>query len=52
MLVYIIDVLDGLANGSTGELVDVIEDSKGNIKILMIRFHKESQVVLHLKSIH
>lgn len=42
MLVYIIHALDGLANGSTGELVNVIKDSKGNIKILMIRFHKES----------
>ena len=42
MLVYIIHALDGLANGSTGEPANVIKDSKGNIKILMIRFHKES----------
>ena len=42
MLVHNIHIIEGSANRSSGELVDVIKDSKENIKILMIKLDKES----------
>ena len=43
MLIHNIAVLDCLSNGTRGELVDVIKDSKGNPHRLMIRFDEECQ---------
>ena len=42
MLVHNIYIIEGSANRSSGELVDVTKDSKENIKILMIKLDKES----------
>ena len=42
MLTYNIDTSDGLTNGARGDLVGVIEDDKGNISKLIIRFEVEA----------
>ena len=42
MLTYNIDTGDGLTNGARGEVIGVIEDAKGNICKLVVRFEKES----------
>ena len=42
MLTYNVDTSDGLTNGARGELIGIIEDEKGNISKLIIRFEVES----------
>ena len=42
MLTYNVDTSDGLTNGARGELIGIIEDPKGNITKLVIKFEKES----------
>ena len=42
MLTYNVDTSDGLTNGARGELVGMIEDVKGNISKLVIKFEIES----------
>ena len=42
MLTYNVDTSDGLTNGARGELIGIIEDVKGNITKLVIKFEKES----------
>ena len=39
----VIDVLDGLSNGTRGELVAVIKNSKGQVDKLIIKFDEEYQ---------
>ena len=43
MLIHNLDVLDGLANGTRGELIAVEKDQTGQISRLMIRFDEEYQ---------
>ena len=43
MLIHNIDVLDGLSNGSRGELIAVEKDAKGNVDRLIIKFDEEYQ---------
>ena len=43
MLIHNIDVLDGLSNGTRGELVAVIKNSKGQVDKLIIKFDEEYQ---------
>ena len=38
MLTYNVDTSDGLTNGAFGELVGIMEDSKGNISKLIVKF--------------
>ena len=38
MLVYNIDVSDGLANGATGSLIAVVEHTDGSVKSLIVKF--------------
>ena len=42
MLTYNVDTSDGLTNGARGELVGIIEDVKGNITKLIVKFEKDS----------
>ena len=42
MLTYNVDTSDGLTNGARGELIGIIEDVKGNITKLVVKFEKES----------
>ena len=42
MMTYNVDTSDGLTNGARGELIGIIDDAKGNIAKLVIRFEKES----------
>jgi len=43
MLIYNLDVLDGLSNGTRGILVSVEKDSKGNVSRLFIKFDEYYQ---------
>ena len=42
MLTYNVDTSDGLTNGARGDLIGLIEDSKGNISKLIVKFERES----------
>ena len=42
MLTYNVDTSDGLTNGARGELIGMIEDNKGNISKLVVKFEDES----------
>ena len=42
MLTYNVDTSDGLTNGARGELIGIIEDVKGNISKLMVKFEMDS----------
>ena len=43
MLIHNIDVLDGLSNGTRGELIAVERDAKGKVEKLIIKFDEEYQ---------
>ena len=43
MLIHNLDVLDGLSNGTRGELIAVEKDSKENVIRLMIKFDENFQ---------
>ena len=42
MLIYNVDVVDGLTNGARGELIGMVEDDRKNITRLIIRFQNSS----------
>ena len=42
MLIYNVDTGDGLTNGARGQLLGIIEDVKGNVLKLVIKFEKDS----------
>ena len=42
MMTYNVDTSDGLTNGARGELLGIIEDAKGNISKLVVKFENES----------
>ena len=42
MLTYNVDTSDGLTNGARGELLGILQDSKGNIVHLVVKFEQES----------
>ena len=43
MLTYNIDVIDCLANGARGEIVDFVRDKSGNVQKIMIKFDEVCQ---------
>ena len=44
MLIYNVDTGDGLTNGARGQLLGIIEDVKGNVLKLVIKFEKDSVI--------
>jgi ATP-dependent exoDNAse (exonuclease V) alpha subunit len=42
MLTYNVDTSDGLTNGARGELIGIIQDAKGNISKLVVKFEMDS----------
>ena len=42
MLTYNVDTSDGLTNGAFGELAGIMEDSKGNITKLVVKFDQQT----------
>ena len=42
MLTYNVDTSDGLTNGAFGELIGIMEDSKGNISKLIVKFDQST----------
>ena len=42
MLTYNVDTSDGLTNGARGELIGIMENTKGNISKLVVKFDRES----------
>ena len=42
ILTYNVDTCDGLTNGARGELIGIINDAKGNIFKMIVKFEKDS----------
>ena len=42
MMTYNVDTSDGLTNGARGELIGIIEDNKGNISKIVVKFEDEA----------